>query len=57
MEQRMLLAMKLMNEDRDGLILDVARKTGFGENSQYFSSAFKKYTGYTPSEYKKLMRQ
>lgn len=56
MERRMLLAMKLLNEDQDMLILDVARKTGFGENSQYFSSAFKKYTGYTPSEYKKLVR-
>lgn len=57
LERRMMLAMKLMNEDRDVLILDVARKTGFGDNSQYFSSTFKKYTGYTPSEYKKMMRQ
>ena len=57
MERRMLLAMQLLREDQDALILDVARKTGFGDNSQYFSSAFKKYTGYTPSEYKKMIRQ
>lgn len=55
MEHRMLLAMKLMRDENDMLILDIARKTGFGDNSQYFSSAFKKYTGYTPSEYKKMI--
>lgn len=55
LERRMLLAMQLLSHNGDALILDVARKTGFGDNSQYFSSTFKKYTGYTPSEYKKNM--
>ncbi len=31
----------------------VAEKSGFGSNPQYFSTIFKKYTGYTPKEYKK----
>lgn len=31
----------------------LARITGFGDNPQYFSQVFKKYTGCTPSEYRK----
>lgn len=55
LEQRMLVAMRLLAGE-DALILDVARASGFGENSQYFSSTFKKYTGYTPTEYKKYIK-
>lgn len=57
LDRRMMLAMQLLGGDRDVLILDVARETGFGENAQYFSSTFKRYTGYTPSEYRKMIRQ
>ncbi len=35
----------------------VAEKSGFGNNPQYFSTIFKKYTGYTPKEYKKKTRE
>ena len=57
-EQRMLLALRLMRQNPDVLIQEVAQRTGYGDNAQYFSIAFKKYTGLTPSEYrKKLSRQ
>lgn len=40
--------------NNDYKIYEVAEKTGFGDNTQYFSQVFKKYTGNTPSDYKKL---
>ena len=57
LERRMQLAMQLLAGDTDPLILDVACATGFGNNPGYFASSFKKYTGYTPTEYKKKMRE
>ena len=55
LERRMLLAMRLMLHDPDVLIQTVARETGFGSNAQYFSIAFKKYTGYTPTDYRRML--
>jgi two-component system response regulator YesN len=40
--------------NNDYKIYEIAEKIGFADNTQYFSQVFKKYTGYTPSEYKKL---
>ncbi len=57
LDRRMMLAMEMLARDGDALVLDVARAAGFGENSQYFSSSFKKYTGYTPTEYKKYIKE
>lgn len=57
LERRMLLAMQLLAEDTDPLILNVASATGFGNNPGYFASSFKKYTGYTPTEYKRRLRK
>lgn len=57
LERRMLLAMQLLAKDTDVLIQDVARESGFGDNPQYFSIVFKKYTGYTPTEYKRKLRE
>lgn len=57
LERRMMLAMELLAKDGDTLISEVARTAGFGDNSQYFSSTFKKYTGYTPTEFKKYIRE
>ncbi len=51
-EHRMILAMQLISKDPDIQIQTVAKETGFGDNSQYFSISFKKYTGYTPTEYR-----
>lgn len=56
LERRMFLAMKMLADNPDALIQDVASETGFGDNPQYFSITFKKYTGYTPTEYKKYIR-
>jgi YesN/AraC family two-component response regulator len=39
--------------DNDCKVYEVAEKSGFGDNTQYFSQVFKKHTGCTPSEYKK----
>lgn len=57
LERRMMLAMEMLAKDSDTLISEVAREAGFGDNSQYFSSTFKKYTGYTPTEFKKYIRE
>lgn len=54
-EHRMMLAMRLIAKSPDIQIQNVARETGFGDNSQYFSISFKKFTGYTPTEYRKHM--
>ncbi|MDB5083708.1 MAG: hypothetical protein JWN30_594 [Bacilli bacterium] len=35
-------------------ISEIAEKVGFEDNPQYFSQVFKKYTGFTPSAFKKL---
>lgn len=35
---------------------EIAEKTGFATSS-YFSTAFKQYTGETPTQYKKRIRQ
>lgn len=55
LERRMLTAMRLMMHHPDMMIQEIARETGFGSNSQYFSIAFKKYSGCTPTEYRKLL--
>ena len=31
-----------------------AAAVGYGNNPKYFTKVFKKYTGYTPTEYKQL---
>lgn len=38
----------------DYKIYEITERIGFADNTQYFSQVFKKYTGYTPSEYKKI---
>lgn len=50
---RMEKAKELMEKSDEDRIYEVAGKVGFGSNPQYFSQLFKKYTGFTPSEYKK----
>jgi YesN/AraC family two-component response regulator len=54
-EQRMLLAKRLISNNPDILVQEIARKTGYGDNAQYFSIAFKKYTGLSPSDYRKKL--
>ncbi len=49
---RMERAKELIEAAEDDRIFEVAQKVGLGENPQYFSQLFKKYTGYTPSEFR-----
>lgn len=53
MRLRMEKAKELMKNSA-AKIFEIAEKVGFGGNSQYFSQVFKKYTGNTPTEYKKM---
>ena len=49
---------KYLIENSDGeRLYEVATQVGLGENPQYFSQVFKKYTGYTPSDYKRKLQQ
>jgi two-component system response regulator YesN len=48
---RMESAKKLMEQDRELRIYDIALMLGYPEDAQYFSKLFKKYTGMTPKEY------
>lgn len=54
MRLRMEKAKELMENSADDRIYEVASKVGFGNNPQYFSQLFKRYTGLAPTEYKKV---
>ncbi len=54
MKIRMEQAIAWMNESEDVKVFELAERLGFGDNPQYFGQVFKKYTGSTPSEYKKM---
>jgi two-component system response regulator YesN len=51
--RRMERAMEEIEQTGDVKVFELAEKLGFGGNPQYFSQVFKKYTGFTPSEYKR----
>ncbi|WP_336743392.1 response regulator transcription factor [Paenibacillus sp. y28] len=53
MKIRINKAIELIEASDDVKIFELADKLGFGENPQYFSQVFKKYTGLTPTEYKR----
>lgn len=53
---RMEKAKELLLQDRHSKISDIADKVGYGNNPQYFGQVFKKATGYTPSEYRKILK-
>ncbi|WCM62939.1 response regulator transcription factor [Paenibacillus polymyxa] len=46
-------AVEYISKMDDVKVGTLAKIIGFGDNPQYFSQVFKKYTGYTPSEYRK----
>lgn len=52
LEQRIRLAQKLMQYDPDVRIAQVAEMVGYSPDGQYFSKAFRKIIGKTPSEYR-----
>ncbi|MBZ4665183.1 response regulator [Mahella sp.] len=49
-------AKKFMLSKPNASINEIACKVGFGDNPQYFSQVFKKFTDMTPSEYKKSIK-
>ncbi|GGF99918.1 response regulator transcription factor [Paenibacillus abyssi] len=53
MRSRMDKAIEHIGETEDVKVFELAEMLGFGDNPQYFSQVFKKYTGFSPSEYKK----
>ncbi|MEK3737931.1 MULTISPECIES: response regulator transcription factor [Paenibacillus] len=48
---RMESAKRLMEQDKDLRIYDIAVMMGYPEDAQYFSKLFKRYAGMTPTEY------
>jgi len=52
--KRMELATKIMLENKESNIKNVAKYVGFGNNPRYFGQVFKKYIGVTPTEYIRL---
>lgn len=53
MRLRIDKAVEMIEASEDVKVFELAEMFGFGENPQYFSQVFKKYTGQTPSEYRK----
>ncbi len=56
-KKRMDEAINLMKIYKNDNIKYIAKQIGFGNNPQYFSQVFKKYTGYTPSDYIKTINE
>jgi two-component system response regulator YesN len=52
MQVRIEKAQQWLKAQPEMKVYELAEKTGFGLNSQYFIKVFKKYTGKTPKEYK-----
>lgn len=54
---RILLAQRLMQYQPDMRIQDLAMLIGYAEDGQYFSKAFRKESGASPSEYRRKLIQ
>jgi two-component system, response regulator YesN len=50
--KRMEAAKSLLSENKDYKVYEIAERVGCGNNPQYFSQLFKKYTGCTPRQYR-----
>lgn len=57
LEQRIRLAQRLMQYYPDIKISLLAEMVGYSPDGQYFSKAFRKVTGMTPSEYKSMLSE
>ena len=49
-------AIDILSSEPECKIYEVAERTGFGDDSQYFSNVFKRHTGMSPMEFKKNRR-
>ena len=56
-ELRIREAKKLLLDENLDTPYTVAEKVGFGNNPQYFSQIFKKYTKLSPTAYVKMMTE
>lgn len=54
-KRRIEIACELFKSNPEYRVYDVAEKTGFGGNTQYFSQVFKKVTGILPSDFLKTL--
>jgi two-component system response regulator YesN len=54
---RIQKALELMHISEYQKVYEIADQVGLGHNPQYFSQIFKKYTGYTPSEYQEHYKE
>ncbi len=52
-ETRMRMAQRLLDYDPEIRISDLAEQVGYAPDGQYFAKAFRKYTGMTPSDYRR----
>jgi len=55
--KRIEMAKALLKSNPDIRVQEIAERTGFGNDVQYFFRMFKKATGYTPSDYIRLQSQ
>ncbi|RFU61004.1 helix-turn-helix domain-containing protein [Bacillus sp. V59.32b] len=55
-KKRVERARKLLEEDHRMSILEIANRVGFLDG-KYFGQVFKKYYGYTPSDYKEIVKK
>ncbi len=53
LRQRMEKAKALIEKGESNKIYEIAQEIGLGNNPRYFSQIFKKYTGFSPTEYQK----
>jgi AraC-like DNA-binding protein len=49
-------ACRLLSDDREHKVKDISEALGF-QNQQYFSHAFRAFSGYTPLEYKEKITE
>ena len=51
-EKRIRMAERILQDNPDVRIIELAEELGYPADGQYFSRTFKKITGKTPSEYR-----
>lgn len=56
LEQRIGLAQRLLQYDPELKITRLAQMTGYSPDGQYFSKAFRKITGMSPTEYRDMLK-
>ncbi|MCU6712524.1 response regulator [Paenibacillus sp. J5C_2022] len=56
MKYRMTQARELLMSPKGWKVYEIAERTGFGTNPQYFAKVFKKTMGITPHQYKQVRR-